>query len=104
MYKLVLGAVLFISPWIFSFSYEPARIDAWVVGLLIIAVAAAALVAFDNREEWALLALGVWLAASPWLLGFPRAAGMKVHFGVGLLIAYLAALELWLVHYDPSRS
>ena len=104
VYTLILGAFLLVSPWLFSFAYAPARIDAWVAGLIVVALAAAALIAFDDRKEWALLGAGVWLLVSPWLFGFPHAAGMKVHIGVGLFIAYLASLELWLVHYDPHHS
>jgi hypothetical protein len=27
---------------------------------------------------------------------------MPVNVAVGLLIAYMSALELWLIHYDPA--
>jgi hypothetical protein len=67
LYKLLLGALLFGSPWMFSFVSEPAKIDAWVVGLVIVAIAAATLVAFDDRQEWALLAVATWMIACPWL-------------------------------------
>ena len=46
-------------------------------------------------REFALLALGVWLVASPWILGFPHGAAMKIHIGAGLIVAYLGGLELW---------
>jgi hypothetical protein len=104
IYVLIIGVLLISSPWFFPFVYEPARIDAWAAGLLVVALAAAALLAFDTREDWALLMAGLWLIASPWLLRFPHAAGMKVHIGAGLLIAYLAGLELWLVRYDPDHA
>jgi hypothetical protein len=29
---------------------------------------------------------------------------MKVHVGVGLIVAYLAALELWLMHYEVGED
>ena len=67
----------------------------------------AALIAFADWEEWAALAMGLWLLASPWVLGFPHAAAMKIHIGVGLVVAYLAGLELWLIHYhydDRART
>jgi hypothetical protein len=58
--------------------------------------------AFRDWKEWLILVLGVWLLAAPRLLGFPHAAAMKVQFGVGLIVAYLAALDLWLIHHDSA--
>jgi hypothetical protein len=103
VYKLALGAFLFLSPWLLALAYPAARIDAWICGLLLMAVSAAALVAFADLEEWSALVVGVWMLASPWALGLPHAA-TRLHIGVGLLVAYLAGLELWLVHFDTPRA
>ncbi len=100
LYKLGLGLLVFLSPWLFSLSYGPARIDSTVSGAVIMALSSAALVAFSDWEEWATLVVGAWLVIAPWILGFPHAAAMKIHIGVGLVVTYLAGLELWLVHYD----
>ena len=83
-------------------AYPAARIDAWVCGLALMMVSSAALVAFVDLEEWSALLVGSWMLASPLALGFPHTA-TKVHVAVGLLVAYLASLELWLDHYDPPR-
>jgi hypothetical protein len=99
IYKLALGAFVLLSPWMFAFAYAPARVESAVIGALVMAVSIAALVAFSDWEEWVVLALGLWLIASPWILGFPVAAAMKIHVGAGLALVYLAGLELWLIHY-----
>ena len=112
IYKLVLGGFVALSPWLFAFRYEAARLESVASGVLIVAISIAALIAFADWEEWAALALGLWLIASPWALGFPVAAAMKIHIGVGLVLVYLAGLELWLIHYNhewpakgrPGRS
>jgi hypothetical protein len=105
VYNLALGAFLFLAPWLFAFAYEPARVDSWVTGILVVAVSLAALVAFAEWEVWASLVLGLWMAASPWVLGFPHAAAMKISIGIGLVIAYLAVTELWLIHYEsPDKT
>jgi hypothetical protein len=65
-------------------------------------VAIAAIMAFSEWEEWITLFLGLWLIAAPCLLGFPQAASMKISIGVGIVVAYLALLELWLIHYGSS--
>jgi hypothetical protein len=106
IYKLVLGGFVAISPWLFAFRYEGARVASVASGLLVVTLSIVALIAFADWEEWVVLALGLWLIASPWALHFPAGAAMKIHVGTGLLLVYLAGLELWLIHYhhDPSRS
>jgi hypothetical protein len=73
-----------------------------VASAIVIATSLAALLAFAEWEEWVGIAVGLWVLASPWLLGFQHAQAMPVNVAVGLLIAYLSALELWLIHYDPA--
>jgi hypothetical protein len=104
IYKLVLGSFLFLAPWLFAFAYAPARVDAAVSGLLVAGLSVLALVALTDWEEWAALALGLWVLFSPWVLRFPHAAGMKIHVFIGLLVIYLAGLELLLIHYDVKNE
>jgi hypothetical protein len=102
LYKLMLGVFLALSPWLFGFAYKPASLDAWTTGSILVAVSAAALLVFSDWKEWAALALGLWLVVAPWVLNLPHLA-TKIHVIAGLVCAYLAGLELWLVHYDgPS--
>ena len=100
-YNLALGAFLFVAPWLFSFGNGTARAEDWTGGALVIAISGAAILAFAEWEEWANLILGLWLLASPWALGFGHTA-MRVHVAVGIMIAFISALELWLLHYDPA--
>jgi len=101
-YKLTIGAFLFVSPWLAASTHGNMGRDAWIVGALIAVISFAALIAFTEWQEWIVLALGAWLAASPWILGFQSATAMKINVGAGLLIIYLAALELYLIHFPPS--
>lgn len=103
IYTLALAAFLFVSPWLFHYVHAPARADDWVSSALIVAVAIGALLAFAEWEEWATLILGLWVFASPWLLGFAHTKAMHINIGVGLIIMFMSALELWLIHYDPPR-
>jgi SPW repeat len=102
VYNLGLGAVLFAAPWLFSYAYGPARTDDWASSALVIASSLGALVAFSEWEEWVGMGVGLWVLASPWLLGFPHGKATAVNVAVGLLIAFMSALELWLIHYDPA--
>lgn len=102
VYNLALGAFLLVAPWLFSYAYESAKADDWVSSAIVIASSAEALVAFAEWEEWVGIVVGLWVLASPWLLGFQHAKAMPVNVAVGLAIAFMSALELWLIHYDPA--
>ena len=108
LYNLALGAFLFISPWLFGFAGGIARRDAWASGALLVVCSAAAVLAFNLWEERINLLVGIWLVLSPWILGFAHTTAMHVQIGVGLVVMYLSALELWIVRYetphDLSRS
>ena len=102
VYKLVLGAFLIASPWLFAFAHGAAGTDVWVSGGAITAAAIAALLMFAEWEEWVMLVGGLWLVLSPFALGFQHTTAMHLSIGIGLAISYLAALELWLRHHGPQ--
>ncbi|HEX3538563.1 MAG TPA: SPW repeat protein [Stellaceae bacterium] len=103
LYSLVLAAILLVSPWLFTLTNTTARIDLWASSLAVILISLAAIVAFAKWEEWANLILGLWLIASPWILGFAHTRAMHFSIGVGLAITFLAALELFLL-YDADQA
>jgi hypothetical protein len=102
--NLILGAFLFLSPWIFGFASGAESQNAWVVGIIIAALSIAALTAFAVWEEWLNLVVGLWAIVSPWVLGFAGTTAMTVHVIVGIIVAVLAAVELWLMHQHPPRQ
>ena len=101
--NLVLGAVLFFSPWMFGFDAGKVSQNAHITGLVIAILAIAALAAFAVWEEWLNLIVGLWLIASPWLLGFQDSSAMAVDVSIGAVVAILAALEVWLTHDTQPR-
>ena len=71
--SLVLGVLLFISPWVFSTSTNGSSSwNAWIVGVIgvILALWALASLSTATIAEGISLILGVWLFISPWVLGF----------------------------------
>jgi hypothetical protein len=101
----IVGAGLFLSPWLFGFDGEQAASwNAWIGGLLVAIIAVAAVTQLETWEEWVNLAIGLWLVISPWLLGF---TGLTNAFWgaliAGLVVAVLAAVELWMLHQDQDR-
>jgi hypothetical protein len=102
LYNLLLAALLFVSPWLFRLTNSPGKMDLWATGAVIAVISLAAITAYRNWEEWANLLLGLWLIISPWLLGFAHTRAMHFSIGVGVVVAFLAALDLWL-HYDAAH-
>jgi hypothetical protein len=101
-YTAAFGSFLFVSPWIFAYVSEAVRIEVWITGAAIAAASVAAIVTVSDWEEWVKLMLGAWLIISPWLLGFVHTKAMHVCVLLGALVAFVAALELWLVHFEPD--
>ena len=95
-------SVHFTSPWLFAFANSKLRIDTWVSAGLAAVISLLALIAFRDWKEWIACILGLWIAVSPWVLGFQHTVAMFINLAVGLSIAYLALLDLWLTHYGPS--
>ena len=93
--NLILGIVMFASPWIFSFPAGDQSTNAMIAGLIIVVLSIAALAAFAVWEEWINLIVGLWLIVSPWVLHFSGTTAMYVHVVIGVLVALLAAIELF---------
>ena len=104
--NLVLAVLLFISPWALGFVGE--RIPAWhacIAAVVIAGIALAAIAAFAEWEEWINLVLGIWVAISPWVLGFAGIANaMWAHLVLGVLVALAAAWELWQVRHEQPHA
>ena len=98
LYILGLAIFLCLSPWLFSRANGTAAIDLRASGAAIALLSLAAMAAFAAWEEWANLLLGLWLIASPWMLGFAHTRAMHFSIAVGAAVAFLAALELWLAY------
>jgi hypothetical protein len=103
LYNLLLAVLLFASPWLFKFSNGAAKMDLWAGGIVIAAVSLVAIAAYANWEEWANVAVGLWLVISPWVLGFAHTRAMHYSIGIGAAVAFFALLELWL-QYDATHS
>ena len=93
--NLVLSAVLFFSPWVFDLSTGAPWQTASIVGIIIAVLSIAALAAFAVWEEWLTLVAALGLIVSPWLLGFQDSDAMTIDVVIGLIVAALAAFEVW---------
>jgi hypothetical protein len=111
--NLGLGVFLFVSPWLFGLPPGLERNTSWLAGATITIIAVLSIVdLFESvsspewfaQAEWINLVVGLWVAACPWIIAFhPDMIAMDVHFAVGLAIAAIAAVELWLLRRKPHE-
>jgi len=101
--NLILGGVLFFSPWLFDLSSGAQWQTASIVGIIIAVLSIAALACFAVWEEWFLLVAGIGLIVSPWLLGFQNSDAMIINVVIGVVVAALAAFEVWLTREDKAQ-
>jgi SPW repeat len=94
--NLSLGVVLFFSPWLFDLSGGAPWQTASIVGIIIAVLSIAALAAFAVWEEWLNLVAGLALILAPWLLSFQDSQAMTIDVAIGVAVAAIAAVEVWL--------
>ena len=90
-----LGVLILLSPWVVQ--DDPAaivKINATLVGLLVLLVSELELSGHTVREEAANGAAGLWLMASPFVLGCSFELTIW-HLVLGGLVALFAAVEFW---------
>lgn len=125
--NLILGIWLFISPWVLDFApgrpigtagnappngvvayvVSAAAWNAWIFGVIVAVISIAALIQLQRWAEWLNLLIGIWIAVSPWVLGFAgryTSAAMWDLLVVGVLIFALAAWDLWTIRGKPTVS
>lgn len=92
----MIGVGLMISPWIGGYSDDRvASANAVVAGALVATAAFGAAFFARPWQSWMQAVLGVWLLASPWMLGFEtHEIAMAAAVGIGLPVFLLAAWVL----------
>ncbi len=102
--NLILGVILFFSPWTFDLAVGPQWQIASVIGVVIALLSIAALAAFAIWEEWVNLITGLALIVAPWLLGFQNSDAMTIDVVIGAIVAALAAFEVWSVRETEDEE
>lgn len=99
----LLGAWLILSPWALGVQADPLAMWNFVaVGVLLLATAVGAIFVPKAWEEWFEVALGAWLIASPWMLGFAAVEpAMQNAVISGLAVVVMA---LWVLATDENYS
>lgn len=100
--NMLLGAWLFASPWLLKYANDLPRAawSAWISGAAIVLFAAIALYIPQAVEEIANVLLGVWVAASPWVLEF--AANRNITTNALLVGVFVALLAIWAAKFGHN--
>jgi hypothetical protein len=97
----LLGVWLIVAPWLLGFQSDSTVMSNHVVvGIALTAVALGAVFLPQAWEEWTEVALGVWLAVSPWVLKFTTLEAARTNavlVGVAVLV-----LALWVLLSDKD--
>jgi hypothetical protein len=101
---MLLGVLIALSPW-FPTQYSRELVDAdyslvilntFTIGMVVFGLAQLQYVALQRWEEVAEIVLGLWLIASPYILGYSGDGLLRFwHSSLGGLVVLLAALQLW---------
>lgn len=95
----IFGGWLVLTPFVLGFSRDSMALsNSVIIGALLLAVALGASILPQAWEEWTEAALGLWTAASPWVLGFshiPQAALAVAATGAVVLV-----LAVWVLATD----
>jgi len=101
---MLLGVLIVLSPW-FPTQVAHEVVDAdrsyvilntFAVGIIVFGIAQLEYVALHRWEEVAGIVLGLWLIASPYMIGYSGDGLLRFyHSSLGSLVLLLAALQLW---------
>jgi hypothetical protein len=100
---MLLGVLIVESPC-FHFSSHDVMdaerstliLNTFVVGMLVFGLAQLEYVALQRWEEVGEIAVGLWLMASPFILGYSGDEILRTwHIALGGIVAVLGALQLW---------
>jgi len=97
-WSLILSIFLIVmmAPLAGEADWEIGAINAAAVGLLLLALAGVELVHHQVWTDVGQLALGLWLAGSPHLLGYANAGNFALgHAAIGTVLVVLALLSLF---------
>lgn len=104
----VVGVWLVVSPWVLTFAM-PEGASTTVIdwnfvlsGTVAVMLGVAALASYRFWEEWADMALGLWLVASPWVLQFTASSAGKWN-AIACGIIVIAAAGWTLIEEQQTR-
>jgi hypothetical protein len=93
---IAVGLWMLASPWVLGYTdHNAATMNALLLGTVLIVVELLNLDQHQSAEEWIDIAAGLWLLASPFVVGFTSTSTATLNaLAVGALTILLAVLAL----------
>ena len=97
LFSAALGVLLLVSPILVKGQMPPpVMFSVLTAGIVVLAVSLFEVMMSGRWEEVIQFVLGVWLAASVFVLDYGVADQLRIwHFVIGALVALMAAIEFW---------
>ncbi len=94
---MLLGVLIGLSPWLSGqMGTQTTMLNAILVGTMVFVLGEFEFADLHRWQEGGEIALGSWLAASPFIFGYSAEGTLRHwHFVLGAVTAVLAAVELW---------
>ena len=101
---MALGVLIVLSPWfptqsgheVVDAEHSFVILNTFTAGILVFGLAQLEYVALQRWEEVAEILVGLWLIASPYIIGYSDDGLLRFwHSTLGGLVVLLAALQLW---------
>ena len=94
--SMVLGALIALTSWVVGDTgSQTIVVNAFIVGILVLALGASEFLDLRRWEEGLETACGLWLIASPFVFGYANAGTLRYwHFALGAAVVLLAVSEL----------
>ncbi|RXH26820.1 MULTISPECIES: SPW repeat protein [Bradyrhizobium] len=98
---MLLGAAIVASPW---FPIQDPAVNAHqtmilntvAIGLVVFGISQLEYVALQRWQEVTTILIGLWLIASPYVMGYSGDGFLRVyHTGLGAVLVLLGVLQLW---------
>lgn len=98
--NLVLGAWIFVSPWVLDYAGTTAAWNAYIAGAGLVVFVLLAAYMPSASEEIVNAAFGVWLVVSPFVLGFDEMTVVALHTVLAGILA--TAFAIWAATNEQS--
>jgi SPW repeat len=77
---LVIGAWLFVAPFVMGFTHGLASWNSYASGIVVMVLSVYGLATKQIWEEWINMGIGIWLFFSPMVLGYYDDHALRLHF------------------------
>lgn len=102
--NLLAGIWLFVSPWVYGAYTSANAWNSWIVGAVIVILAAIRLsrpIAATAAASWVNCLLGIWTFVSPWIYGYTGNEGRFINsLAVGIIVFLLG---IWSATTSQTR-